>query len=448
MEFPLICAAATPQGFGGIAIIRLSGVGSWQLVNKIFVPKHPFEAEDVKGYSLHYGHICTGDKTLDEVLVAYMKESRSYTGEEMAEIHCHGGYVSAQRIMELCFSHGAQLAQAGEFTKRAFLSGRIDLSQAEAVIETINAMDEKDLDYSVTRLKGESGRSFLAIRDNILSLVAEAEAVIDFPEDGLEDTICLTIDQRVEKLLKDVQHEIDKTETGKLFHKGIATAICGRTNVGKSSLLNALLKSERAIVTDIPGTTRDVIEETLLLEGIPLVLTDTAGIRETEDPVEKIGVDRSLKAINDAELVLLVTDHAEPDEEEEAILKAAEGREVIIVHNKADVVDYPQGLPGVTVSAVTGANLESIGARVKDLFLKGRVIPEDKEWTGNLRHKEIFLRVKSHLEDAQRASSDGMPLDFRIIDLRLALEALGEISGETVSEEILDRIFSDFCIGK
>lgn len=457
MDFPLICAVATPEGVGGISIIRLSGKGSWALVKSIFKPHTPFDWETTKGFSLHYGHIVYEDKVYDEVLLALMKEKRSYTKEDMAEIQCHGGFLSAKRILELLISLGVNLAQPGEFTKRAFFNGRIDLSQAEAVIETIHAMDEKDLDFSLTRLKGDKGRSFLKIRDDLVALIAETEAVIDFPEDGLDDTVAETIHQRVITMIEAIDREIAKAEEGKVYRQGIATALAGKTNVGKSSLMNALLSEERAIVTEIPGTTRDVIEDTVILKGIPLRLMDTAGIRETDDPVEKIGVDKSRASLKKADLILFVTDkNGVFDEEEKEILAACGSKKVIVVCNKEDVVAYDKKImeetaapyPVVFISAKENSNLEGLGEEVRKLFVTGAIAQDNSEWVGNLRHKESFLRAKHHLTEVLKGQEMMMPLDFQVIDLRSALEALGEINGENISMEVLDRIFSEFCIGK
>lgn len=457
MDFPLICAIATPEGVGGISILRLSGMGSWELAKEIFRPHTPFNWDEAKGFSLHYGHIVYEEKEYDEVLLGLMKRDRSYTKEDMAEIQCHGGYLAAKRILELLIALGASLAQPGEFTKRAFLNGRIDLSQAEAVIETIHAMDERDLDFSLTRLKGDQGRSFLKIRDDLVALIAEAEAVIDFPEDGLEDTVAETIRRRVEQMIAAVDREIAKADEGKVYRQGIATALAGKTNVGKSSLMNALLKEERAIVTEIPGTTRDVIEDTVILKGIPLRLMDTAGIRETEDPVEKIGVDKSRASLKKADLILFVTDkNGDFDDEEKAIFAACGEKKVIVVCNKEDAVTYDKEAmqraasphPVVFLSAKESRNLDVLGEEVQKLFVTGAIAPDNREWVGNLRHKESFIRAKNHLLEVLKAQEMMMPLDFQVIDLRGALEAFGEINGENISMEVLDRIFSEFCIGK
>lgn len=456
LEQPLIAALSTAPGVGGIAIVRLSGDGAWALIKKIFVAKNPLDWENATGFGLHYGHIRYMEKTYDEVLVALMRAGASYTGEEMAEIQCHGGMVSANRILKLLFALGASLASAGEFTKRAFLSGRLDLSQAEAVIEAINAQGERDLDFSLRRLEGQEGKTYLSIRDDILALVAETEAIIDFPEDGLDNTVSLKIKEKAEKMTAALKREIKKAEEGRIFKEGIRTVILGRTNVGKSSLLNALLKEERAIVTDIPGTTRDTIEETALINGVPLKIIDTAGIRETDDVVERIGVDKSRSAMEKADLILLVLDCSEAlTEEDMALFAAVKDKKTIVLLNKCDMIKENKQmeaavspLPYFFVSAKEGLHLDAVGETVNEMFFSGAIAQNTDEWVGNLRHKEAFLKAKYHLEEAISAVEAGMPLDFQVIDLRSALEALGEISGETISNEIIDRIFSDFCIGK
>lgn len=457
MDHPLIAALATAEGRGGIAIIRLSGDGAWNMIKQIFRPQRPFDWSTVVGYSLHYGHIVCKDIVYDEVLVALMKEHASYTREQMAEIQCHGGFVAARKILELLLSLGVTMAEPGEFTKRAFLSGRLDLSQAEAVIETIEAQGERDLDFSLRRLEGQKGKRFLALRESLLSLIAETEAVIDFPEDGLDDSVAQKIGQRVGPMIETLNHEIKKAEEGRIYKEGLATVILGRTNVGKSSLLNALLAEERAIVTDIPGTTRDTIEETAVIGGVPLKIKDTAGIRETLDPVEKIGVDRSKEAVRNADLVLFVLDQTEPfSEEDQRILETIGNKKTIVLLNKCDLPsDHSDALrnavaplPVLEISAKEEINLEALGNAIHQMFLKGEIAAESGEWVGNLRHKEIFLRAKYHLEEVLKAQEMAMPLDFQVIDLRAALEALGEIGGESISSEIIDRIFSDFCIGK
>ncbi|MEG1822333.1 MAG: tRNA uridine-5-carboxymethylaminomethyl(34) synthesis GTPase MnmE [Clostridiales bacterium] len=456
MEQPLITALATAQGVGGIAIVRLSGAGAWNAVKKIFKPKAQLDWEKVSGFSLHYGLIEWENKIYDEVLLALMKKEASYTREEMAEIQCHGGFIAARRIIELLLNLGAQLAAPGEFTKRAFLNGRLDLSQAEAVIETIEARGEKDLEFSLRRLEGEKGKNYLLIRNDLLNLVAQTEAVIDFPEDGLDEEVSKNIETQVRSMLVKLDKEIKKAEEGSIYREGIKTVILGRTNVGKSSLMNALLQEERAIVTDIPGTTRDTIEEKVILAGVPLSIIDTAGIRETQDPVEKIGVNRSRDALKNCDLVLVVLDSAQgftPEDKE--LLTAVEDKKAIVLLNKCDIATEDENLekalgslPYLYISAKEGNNLENLGKLIEKMFLTGAINESDDKWVGNLRHKESFIAARYHLNEVLHGIAAKVPLDFQVIDLRSALDALGEISGESISTEIINRIFSDFCIGK
>lgn len=456
MENKLITALGTAQGTGGIAVIRLSGPGAWAVIKKIFQPKTAVDWDNVTGFNLRYGVIAYQGRLYDEVLVALMKPGASYTREEMAEIQCHGGSVAARRVIELILSLGGALAAPGEFTKRAFLNGRLDLSQAEAVMETIQAAGERDLDFSLKRLSGAGSQEFLAIRQELLSLVAEAEAVIDFPEDGLDEEIAGKIGAKAGEIIQKLTVEIKKCEEGRIYREGLRTVILGRTNVGKSSLLNALLREERAIVTDIPGTTRDTIEERAVLNSVPLNIVDTAGIRETLDPVEKIGVNRSREALKNCDLVLVVLDAAEgftPEDGE--LLKAVAGKKALVLLNKCDIAAASPDLekavapwPYLYISAKEGWNLSEVGQIIEEMFFSGVISQSDDPWVGNLRHKEAFLRAKYHLEEVIKAGENQVPLDFQVIDLRSALEALGEINGASISTEIIDRIFADFCIGK
>lgn len=455
MEDRIICALGTAPGVGGIAIIRLSGAGTWEVIKKIFKSRKDMDWDNASGYTLRYGNIEYENKLYDEVLVALMRAGASYTGEEMSEIQCHGGTVSARRIMELLFSLGCSLAEPGEFTKRGFLNGRLDLSQAEAVIETIEAGGERDLDFSLQRLKGDKGRDFLAVRDELLSLIAQAEAVIDFPEDGLDDELTQVVSTKAGEIIEKLDLEIKKAEEGRIYKEGLKTVILGRTNVGKSSLLNALLREERAIVTDIPGTTRDTIEEKILLNGVPLVMVDTAGIRDTADPVERIGVNRSREALDNCDLVLAVFDAGQGFTlEDKEILEYTKGKKAIALLNKCDVTEDSRELEKAVapleylyISAKEGINLDKLGGLIEAMFFSG-AISQGNGWVGNLRHREVFLRAKHHLTEVINAAEAGIPLDFQVIDLRSALEAMGEISGETITNQIIDRIFSDFCIGK
>lgn len=458
MESPIIAAIATPAGAGGIAIVRLSGEGTWSFIETLFRPHHPFDWERATGFSMHYGEIVFEDTVYDEVLLALMKRNASYTREEMAEIHCHGGILVARRILSLLIERGATMAERGEFTKRAFLSGRLTLAQAEAVRETIGAQSTRDLDFSLRRLEDKQNHSFLDVREQLLHLIATAEAAIDFPEDDLDDVTSNQIIRAAEEILALVKREIAKAERGKLYREGLRTAILGRTNVGKSSLLNAMLQEERAIVTAIPGTTRDTIEESIVLGDIPLHLIDTAGIRDTTDPVESVGVDRSRRVASDCDLVLFVFDgHEGLLSEDVDILRGIGDKHIIAIANKADLpsaenlesyASYVAPHPLVALSAKEGTGLDALRASIEDMFFEGNLVIGDHEWVGNMRHRESFLRAQTALESVLTAAKRGMPLDFQVIDLYAAVKAFGEIGGEDFTEEILDRIFSEFCIGK
>lgn len=453
MENTIIVAAATPKGSGGIAILRVSGEGTWNIMKKIFVPAGEMDWQ--KGFALHYGHIHYEGLTYDEVLLALMKKEASYTREEMAEIQCHGGYLVARRILELLYSLDVAPAAAGEFTKRAFLNGRLDLSQAEAVMETIAAVSRRDLDFSLTRLEGKGRDKIETIQDTLLGLLAKMEVAIDFPEDGLDEMTADEVAETLRSMIIALEEEIQKADIGAVYREGIKTVILGRPNVGKSSLMNALLADDRAIVTDIPGTTRDVIEAQLILGDIPLLIMDTAGLRTAMDPVEKIGLERTHAAAAKSALLLLVIDDIFGPEEE-ALVETYRDKQILVLINKSDLPRSEESkqalaaaispLPYLYVSAKERENLDAIGEKIAELFLLGHLEQGADGWVGNRRHKDIFIRAKGRLQEVLAAKEAGMPLDFLTIDLRSALEALNEITGG--GEDILDRIFRDFCIGK
>ena len=457
MNSALIAAIATPAGVGGIAIVRLSGAGAWDCVQRLFTPAKPLCWDNVPGYSLHYGHLVADGRVYDEVLLALMKEDRSYTGEEMAEIQCHGGSVVARDILELLLRHGALPAERGEFTKRAFLSGRLDLSRAEGVRETIEAIGRRDLDFSLRRLRGDVESPAARLRDRLLNAIAAAEAVIDFPEDGLDDSTAAALCATAQEISAALEHEIAKAERGRLFREGVATAIVGCVNVGKSSLLNALLGRERAIVTDLPGTTRDTIEETVVLGELPLRLIDTAGIRRAQDPVEAEGVERSRAALRASGLILFLFDgHLGFTPADEALFAELGEAPVIVLANKADLglrVDTAAlaarlHCPVLPFSAKDGQGVEELTAQVARFFLGGTLVIDESEWVGNLRHRDSFMKAREHLQALCDTAADGLPLDLLLVDAYAAVQALGEIGGENVGEDVLDRIFSQFCIGK
>ncbi len=406
-------------------------------------------------YHLHYGHIVDpqSDKTVDEVLVSYMPAPHTYTREDVVEINCHGGVVPLRRVLELVLRHGARLAQPGEMTLRAFLNGRVDLAQAEAVLDIVQAKTEASLRVAVEQLRGRLSDDIRTVRALLMDVLAYLEATIDFEEDEIPFQ---DIEPPLREAIEQLEELLVNADQGIIYRQGVRTAIVGRPNVGKSSLLNALLRTSRAIVTPIPGTTRDTLEETLNLKGIPLVLVDTAGITaETDDAIEKLGIERSRAALAQADLALLVIDGSEPLQSADSEIADLVGdKSAIVVINKADLAQKaePDGLlpqaERVSISALTGQGLERLEAAIVETVFSGRVVTTDEPLVSSPRHKELLARALGHLKAAQGAHNEGMAADFVAIDLTAAVDALGEITGETATEDLLETIFSKFCIGK
>ena len=440
-----IAAISTPIGEGGIGIVRLSGPDARAIARKVF-------DRPLSNRRLVYGHITDPEigEVVDEVLVAYMEAPHTYTREDIVEINCHGGPLPLQRILGLALRYGARMANPGEFTLRAFLNGRIDLAQAESVLDVVQAKTAASLRVAVQGLGGKLSQSLKEVRSQLMGVLAYLTARIDFPEDEVEGQEVIPTLEGARQMLKEL---ISSAEAGVVYRQGVRTAIVGRTNVGKSSLLNCLLRQSRAIVTPVPGTTRDTLEEVVNLKGVPFVLVDTAGIVQSKDMVEALGVERSRRAIEQADFVLLVIDTSEPlkDPDREIIDLLAE-KEVVVVANKSDLPRQADldGLPWpkVSTSALTGDGLEELEERMVDCVLRGRVFTSDALLVSNPRHKSALERAQSHLEQALSSIEAQMPDDFVTIDLTAALNALGEITGETVTEELLETIFSNFCIGK
>jgi tRNA modification GTPase len=440
-----ITAIATPQGSAGIGIVRLSGEQSRTIAERIFrgrlLPKH-----------LSYGHIIdpeNGD-AVDEVLLAYMPAPHTYTREDVVEINCHGGPLPLQRVLELTLRYGARLAQPGEFTLRAFLNGRIDLAQAESVLAIIHSKTQASLRLATRGLGGHLSAEIKALRNQIMPVLAFLTARIDFPEDEIEEQETL---QPLSQAKGRLQKLIARADAGIIYRQGVRTAIVGRPNVGKSSLLNRLLGQERAIVTPIPGTTRDTIEEVINIRGIPLVLIDTAGIIHSQDTVEAIGVERSRQAIEQADLILWVIDLSQPlNELDEEIGQLIGEKTALIAANKCDLPPKAQveNLPREVIftSALTGEGLDKLEQKLVDTLLGGKVSSSDELLVSNPRHKQALVEAEKHLSQALSALEAELPDDFITIDLTTALNALGEITGETVQDELLETIFSQFCIGK
>lgn len=453
-----IAAVATAMTASGIGIIRISGPKSREIAGKIYRSKGGKKRiENVPSHTIQYGFICDEDEIIDEVLVMVMDAPRSYTGENTVEIDCHGGVLAMKRVLETVVKYGARPAEPGEFTKRAFLNGRIDLSQAEAVIDVINAKNEYALKSSISQLRGNIQRVIKEIRQGIIYQIAYIESALDDPEhisiDGYGDTLKGEISLLKEKL----NGLLDTVREGKLMKEGIKTVIVGKPNAGKSSLLNLLVGEERAIVTDIAGTTRDILEETIVLHGISLRMIDTAGIRNTDDVVEKIGVKKAVENAKDADLILYVVDSSVPlDENDKEIIELLKDKKAIVILNKMDLqqqvtegdLKEKTNHPVIAVSAKEEEGIELLEAKIKELFFEGNLSFNDEIYITNMRHKAALEDAKRSLELVENSIEMQMPEDFFSIDLMNAYEALGSIIGESVGEDLVNEIFSKFCTGK
>ena len=452
-----IAAIATGLTNSGISIIRISGPDSFSLISRIFVtPRGKFNAADAQSHTIHYGHIVDGGEVADEVLVALFKAPRSYTTEDVAEIHCHGGVVVTRKVLDIVLRAGARIAEPGEFTKRAFLNGRIDLTRAEAVIDLINAKNSMAMKNSVKQLGGVQSREIGRIREQIIHDTAFIEAALDDPEHYSLDGFSEELYGRVKESLDAVGKMLRSADDGRLISEGIVTAIVGKPNAGKSTLLNAIMGEERAIVTDIAGTTRDTLEETVSFGGITLNIIDTAGIRETGDVIEKIGVERAYSAAESADLVLFVVDRTgTPDDNDRKILEKLKDKKIIILANKSDVAG-DAGLedlkntdaPLIEISAKNGQGLEELADTIKNMFFGGEITANDEVLVTSERHKECLADAYASLEAVLASIGDGMSEDFYTIDLMNAYSSLGLIIGEETDEDLINRIFKDFCMGK
>ncbi|MEC0244485.1 tRNA uridine-5-carboxymethylaminomethyl(34) synthesis GTPase MnmE [Paenibacillus chitinolyticus] len=453
-----IAAIATPLGEGGIAVVRVSGDEAVKLVEPLFRSK--IKLSEAPTHTIHYGHIihpASGDK-IEEVLISVMRAPRSFTTEDVVEINCHGGIVSVKRVMDLLLEQGIRVAEPGEFTKRAFLNGRIDLTQAEAVIDLIRSKSDRAFQIALKQVDGNLSKAIGELRYQLVELMAHIEVNIDYPEHDVEEMTnafirerCIQVSSRIDELLRTAEH-------GKILREGIVTAIIGKPNVGKSSLLNTLAQENRAIVTDIPGTTRDVIEEYVNVGGIPLKLLDTAGIRETSDLVEQIGVERSRTALSEADLILLVLNSSEPLLPEElAMIEELRQRQTIVILNKTDlplqidkdeiVAKFPQGRV-VSLSLLEGSGLTELEKAISAIFFEGNLESTDLTYVSNVRHIGLLKQAKGSLREAMDANDAYVSIDMIQIDIRAAWEHLGEIIGDSVAESLIDQIFSQFCLGK
>lgn len=454
-----IAAIATAPGEAGIGIVRISGAKSIGVLEKIFRPKRNIDIQEIPARRATYGHIIDEDNTVvDEVLVLIMKAPNSYTKEDVAEIHCHGGIIPVRRIMELVLKSGAVMAEPGEFTKRAFLNGRIDLTQAEAVIDVITSKTETGLNAALTQLEGSLSQELHRIMEELISILAHIEASIDFPEHDIEE-VTEDLIMRTAISAADAIKKLSRSfEEGKIVRDGLNTAIIGRPNVGKSSLLNILIKENRAIVTDVPGTTRDIIEEYLNIGGVLIKLIDTAGIRETEDIVEKIGVERTKAAIKDADVVLFVVDASAPlTEEDYDIQSILADKKVIVAANKVDQGVYEDtnrlieqfGKANViNISAKERIGIDNLENHIKDLVYQGQASITKNKMVTNIRHKDLLDKALDSVNKAIHALKSGIPVDLLSVDMKEAWTRLGQITGDVVEEDIIKEIFSKFCVGK
>lgn len=453
-----IAAISTATGNGGIGIIRMSGEKCFEVLEKIFKPVNKSQNK-INGYTIKYGHIIDeNNKVIDEVLVSYFNAPKSYTMENMCEINSHGGYIVERKILEICLKNGAKLAEPGEFTKRAFLNGRIDLIQAESVIDLINSKSDKEAKASIGQLEGNLSKNINLIKSNLLDLMADVEASIDYPEYDIEEVT----NNKILNTIKDIKIKLEKLsntfKNGKVLREGIKTAIIGKPNAGKSSLLNTILNEERAIVSEQKGTTRDTIEEFVTIEGITLKLIDTAGIRETNDEIEKIGVKKSKKLIDDAELVIAIFDGTkELEEDDYLILDLIKDKEAIILLNKVDIkqnnLEKNEKIKKINkkvlkISAKTGENIEELYKSISEMYQLNNIEIDDGEIITNIRHKQQIDEAIKSINEVENTINNHMPIDIIEIYLKQVLSDLGKITGDDISEDIINEIFSKFCLGK
>ncbi|CDR50682.1 tRNA uridine-5-carboxymethylaminomethyl(34) synthesis GTPase MnmE [Staphylococcus schweitzeri] len=459
MDLDTITSISTPMGEGAIGIVRLSGPQAVEISDKLYKGKHLLK--DVPSHTINYGHIIDPDtkEVIEEVMVSVLRAPKTFTREDIIEINCHGGILTINRVLELTMTHGARMAEPGEFTKRAFLNGRIDLSQAEAVMDFIRSKTDRASKVAMNQIEGRLSDLIKKQRQSILEILAQVEVNIDYPEyDDVEDATTEFLLERSKEIKQEINRLLDTGAQGKIMREGLSTVIVGKPNVGKSSMLNNLIQDNKAIVTEVAGTTRDVLEEYVNVRGVPLRLVDTAGIRETEDIVEKIGVERSRKALSQADLILFVLNNNEALTQEDFILyEVVKNEDVIVIVNKMDLeqnIDIDEvkemigDTPLIQTSMLKQEGIDELEIQIRDLFFGGEVQNQDMTYVSNSRHISLLKQARQTIQDAIDAAESGVPMDMVQIDLTRTWEILGEIIGETASDELIDQLFSQFCLGK
>ncbi|ELJ9221405.1 tRNA uridine-5-carboxymethylaminomethyl(34) synthesis GTPase MnmE [Staphylococcus pseudintermedius] len=458
-QLDTITSISTPMGEAAIGIVRLSGHDAVEIADKLYKGKHLLK--DVPTHTINYGHIIDPEteEVVEEVMVSVLRAPRTFTREDIVEINCHGGILTINRVLELTMTYGARMAEPGEYTKRAFLNGRIDLSQAEAVMDFIRSKTDRASKVAMNQIEGRLSDLIKRQRQSILEILAQVEVNIDYPEyDDVEDATTEFLLERSQEIKQEIQKLLDTGVQGKIMREGLSTVIVGKPNVGKSSMLNNLIQDNKAIVTEVAGTTRDVLEEYVNVRGVPLRLVDTAGIRETEDIVERIGVERSRKALSEADLILFVLNYNEPlTEDDRKLYEVIKNEDAIVIINKTDLeqrldlaeVETMVGdMPIIQTSMLQQQGIDELEIQIRDLFFGGEVQSQDMTYVSNSRHISLLKQAKNAIQDAIDAAEMGVPMDMVQIDLTRTWEILGEIIGESASEELIDQLFSQFCLGK
>ncbi|WP_214418195.1 tRNA uridine-5-carboxymethylaminomethyl(34) synthesis GTPase MnmE [Staphylococcus aureus] len=459
MDLGTITSISTPMGEGAIGIVRLSGPQAVEIADKLYKGKHLLN--DVPSHTINYGHIIDPEskEVVEEVMVSVLRAPKTFTREDIIEINCHGGILTINRVLELTMTYGARMAEPGEFTKRAFLNGRIDLSQAEAVMDFIRSKTDRASKVAMNQIEGRLSDLIKKQRQSILEILAQVEVNIDYPEyDDVEDATTEFLLEQSKEIKQEINRLLDTGAQGKIMREGLSTVIVGKPNVGKSSMLNNLIQDNKAIVTEVAGTTRDVLEEYVNVRGVPLRLVDTAGIRETEDIVEKIGVERSRKALSQADLILFVLNNNEAlTQEDYTLYEVVKNEDVIVIVNKMDleqnidineVKDMIGDTPLIQTSMLKQEGIDELEIQIRDLFFGGEVQNQDMTYVSNSRHISLLKQARQTIQDAIDAAESGVPMDMVQIDLTRTWEILGEIIGETASDELIDQLFSQFCLGK